>query len=244
MGLDGGRAGRASRPRWPSGSGGSSPPPSTTSFTPYTSAARNTPPIFSGRLAGAGASAANPSLIGVSLPRFDPLPSNSLAEPDSAFRLPFAVLVHQTVGGFRFSPSARSCSLPQIGLASPRAATGQLPALDLSSVDREFAVRTSHPARSRHCNRRDCAYVRPSLSPSAIDVLTEGSNYWRRRMPSIRRKPRRDRTLRLSCLQVGRRIRRTGPGRSLVPGGLPFFATQTLPPPKSRRSSVLGLPVQ
>ena len=75
--------------------------------------------------------------------------------------------------------------------------------------------RTSHPARSRHCNRRDCAYVRPSLSPSAIEVLTEGSNYWRRRIPSIRRNPRRDRTLPLSCLQVGRRIRRTGPEGSL-----------------------------
>ena len=49
---------------------------------------------------------------------------------------PFAVPLHRTVGGFRFSPSARSRCLPQIGLASPRAATGQFPALDLSSVDR------------------------------------------------------------------------------------------------------------
>ena len=53
-------------------SGGSSPPHSTTSFTPYTSAARNKPPMFSGPLGRCSASAANPSVIGASIPRFEP----------------------------------------------------------------------------------------------------------------------------------------------------------------------------
>ena len=71
--------------------------------------------------------------------------------------------------------------------------------------------RTSQPARSWHCNRRNCAYVRPSLSPSPVHVLTEGSSYWPQRMPSVGRKPRRDPTVPLSCPKVGRPIPRSGP---------------------------------
>ena len=55
----------------PSGSGGSAPPPSTTNSTPYTSAARRTPPMFSGRLGRCSASAANCAAI-VAAPRDSP----------------------------------------------------------------------------------------------------------------------------------------------------------------------------
>ena len=57
------------------------------------------------------ASTANPSLIGVSLPRFVPLPSNPLAGPDSAFRLPslFLSIGPSESSGFFRPPSLAPC---------------------------------------------------------------------------------------------------------------------------------------
>ena len=130
-------------------SGGSSPPPSTTSFTPYTSAARNKPPMFSGPLGRCSASAANPSVIGASIPRFEPPPpSNPLAEPDSAFPLPslFLFIGPSEGSGFLRPPGLAACR--RLGLHLPERRRDNFRRWTSRRWTGEFAVRNV-PSRSR-----------------------------------------------------------------------------------------------
>ena len=82
---------------------------------------------------------------------------------------------------------------------------------------RHAGLRNAPPPDSRHLARHDCACVRPTLSPGAVEVLTEGSNYTGRRITYVGRKPSVARTLLLGRAELARARPRTRPELSLVP---------------------------
>ena len=147
----------------------------------------------------------------------------------------------RTVGGFRFSLFAGPRLLPPSGAASPRGATRPD-----SFGDGTSHLRTGHcglrnvpPAHGRHRGCRDCASVRPSLSPRAVGVLTEGSNYRGRRTPAVGRKPIRDRRLVFGFRHIGRPNSRTGPTNAFTTQpswDVYLTATPRGPPPASEQA--------
>ena len=161
--------------------------------------------MFSGRLGRFSATAANPSLIAVSCPsssRYHRTRSRNLTRLPT----PLAVSLHRVVGG--------------AGLLHPRvsllAAVWVCIALGATGRDRgggrttpcrrarHAGLRNAPPPDSRHLARHGCACVRPTLSPGAVEVLTEGSNYTGRRITNVGRKPSVDRTLLLGRAELVR----------------------------------------
>ena len=137
--------------------------------TPYTSAARSTPPMFSGRLGRCSATAANASLIGLSFRCIEPVRWDALAEPDSAFRLPLLPLFLRASesSGFPFPP--RLAPRHHLGLHRT-GATGWERFRDGTSRRHAGlpARGNGPPPHGWHRVRRDCARVRSSLSPGAV----------------------------------------------------------------------------
>ena len=87
-------------------------------------------------------------------------------------------------------------------LVSPRGPTRRASTGDATSRRRHghSGLRNVPTVHHRYRVRRDCACVRPNLSPDASDVLTERSNYRGRRIQNVGRNSLGDRTL---ALRVG-----------------------------------------
>ena len=176
--------------------------------------------MFSGRLGRCSATAANPSLIAVSCPsssRYHRTRSRNLTRLPT----PLAVSSHRTVGGCgllhrRVSLLAAVWVRVALGAAGRDSGGGRTTPRRRA---RHSAPRSAPPSEtSRHRARHDCACVRPTLSPGAVEVLTEGSNYRGRQLPYVGRKPSGDRTLPPGRADIARARLRTRPERSLVFG--------------------------
>ena len=108
------------------------------------------------------------------------------------------------------------------GLEQPRLDLREPPRLVFDERG-ESRLRDAHtiPKRSLeseagHLARHDCACVRPTLRPGAVEVLTDGSNYTGRRFTNVGRKPSVARTLLLGRAELARARPRTRPERSLL----------------------------
>ena len=123
------------------------------------------------------------------------------ADPESACRLP--PLSHFIGSSERRVFSVRgSRSFGLFELVSPRGPTRRASTGDATSRRRHghSGLRNVPTVHHRYRVRRDCACVRPNLSPDASDVLTERSNYRGRRIQNVGRNSLGDRTL---ALRVG-----------------------------------------
>ena len=118
-----------------------SPAPSTTSTTPYTSAARITPPMFCGRLGRCSATAAHSAVIDVSLPvTCPPLPS-ALCRNANRLSESLRLCSSNDRSGSRFPCSLRLAPCRFSGMHRPRGPLG-------GTVP---GSRTTPRRRARHC---------------------------------------------------------------------------------------------